>query len=256
MTQPGDSRASLSTDGINTIDVARSLSADGHLLATSSYDGDVATVNEYTWDPGTWELLATATDDNTSIVDHVTRSTVATEEFETLPTSWSGDIGPAAGPYGSSVPTTTGQGYREELQTGDGLVHLRNRDYDPSTGAFITRDPLDGVKGTTTVTNPFAYAGNDPMNRADPLGLRPQDSDFDLAQDDNRALPADLPDATGDQSEAGVNFPFEMFNTWHTAVQLDLAARVGISNARFLEPDRRVDSPAERTSARTQRSGR
>jgi hypothetical protein len=32
-------------------------------------------------------------------------------------------------------------GYRGELHTED-LIHLRNRDYDPTTGTFTTPDPL------------------------------------------------------------------------------------------------------------------
>ncbi len=48
--------------------------------------------------------------------------------------------------------------------------------YDPTTGTFLTRDPLDGVDGTTTVANPYHYVLNDPLNLADPMGLRPSES--------------------------------------------------------------------------------
>ncbi|MCP4307437.1 MAG: RHS repeat-associated core domain-containing protein [bacterium] len=64
-------------------------------------------------------------------------------------------------------------GYRGELQHQD-RVHLRNRDYDPTTGTFLTKDPL-GVgaepEGRPTSANLFAYVGNDPLNFVDPLGL-------------------------------------------------------------------------------------
>jgi hypothetical protein len=43
----------------------------------------------------------------------------------------------------------------------------------------ITRDPLPGVPGHTTEANPYAYGYNDPVNRVDPTGKRPQDTDFD-----------------------------------------------------------------------------
>src|SRR3546814_5745847 len=88
------------------------------------------------------------------------------------------DVGNGKGPTRAdstpTVLTTTelpsrpalGFGYRGELHSDD-LVHLRARDYDPSTGAFTTRDPLDGVNGTTTVANPYHYAENDPLNRTD-----------------------------------------------------------------------------------------
>lgn len=66
-------------------------------------------------------------------------------------------------------------GYRGELHV-DALVHLRARDYDPTTGSFTTTDPLDGVDGTPTVANRYHYADNDPLGMVDPLGLRPTDA--------------------------------------------------------------------------------
>ncbi len=66
-----------------------------------------------------------------------------------------------------------GRSYRGELQYAD-RIHLRNRDYDPSTGTFLSKDPL-GVgaepEGRPTSANLFAYVGNDPLNFLDPLGL-------------------------------------------------------------------------------------
>jgi hypothetical protein len=55
----------------------------------------------------------------------------------------------------------------------------RVRDYSPTTGTFLTPDPLDGVDGTPTVANPYHYTDNDPLNKTDPLGLRPEEPDFD-----------------------------------------------------------------------------
>ncbi len=83
-------------------------------------------------------------------------------------------------PFGAPVDPPAGEywfGFRGELHTGS-LVHLRARDYAPSVGLFTTRDPLGGVLGTTTVTNAYHYADNDPINKVDPLGLRPSGSGF------------------------------------------------------------------------------
>ncbi|MBI3256338.1 MAG: RHS repeat protein, partial [Actinobacteria bacterium] len=71
-----------------------------------------------------------------------------------------------------------GFGYRSELHLGDD-IYLRARTYAPSTGRFTTQDPLSGVDGEVTVANPYPYAANDPLNKVDPLGLRPV-SDGDL----------------------------------------------------------------------------
>ena len=38
-------------------------------------------------------------------------------------------------------------------------------------GGVITRDPLDGIPGTTTESNPYHYTDNDPLNKMDPRGL-------------------------------------------------------------------------------------
>lgn len=87
-----------------------------------------------------------------------------------------GSYGPFGDP-GTPLPAEPTVGYRGELQV-DGLLHLRARDYDATTGAFTTPDPLDGVDGTPTVSNTYHYADNDPTNKTDPLGLRATDDDF------------------------------------------------------------------------------
>ena len=51
------------------------------------------------------------------------------------------------------------------------------------TGTFTARDPLDGVNGTPVVANPYHYADNDPLNKTDPLGLRPCDKNLDTLKD-------------------------------------------------------------------------
>ncbi|KAA0232073.1 MAG: RHS repeat-associated core domain-containing protein [Actinobacteria bacterium] len=65
-------------------------------------------------------------------------------------------------------------GYRGEL-TLDNTIHLRARTYEPAEGRFTTRDPLDGLAGTTVFTSPYAYANNDPLSFVDSLGLSVDD---------------------------------------------------------------------------------
>lgn len=47
-----------------------------------------------------------------------------------------------------------------------GLLYLRARDYDPTTGQFLTVDPA-----VDTTRQPYAYTGNNPVQRTDPTGL-------------------------------------------------------------------------------------
>jgi len=47
-----------------------------------------------------------------------------------------------------------------------GLVHMRARDYDPRTGQFITRDPIEPL-----TRDAYGYAAADPVNFSDPSGL-------------------------------------------------------------------------------------
>lgn len=50
-----------------------------------------------------------------------------------------------------------------------GLIYLRARYYDPTTGQFMTRDPL-----VTKTRSPYGYAADDPVNSADPTGALAQ----------------------------------------------------------------------------------
>ncbi len=44
------------------------------------------------------------------------------------------------------------------------MIYLRARWYNPTTGRFLTRDPIDAG-------HKYAYANSDPVNRVDPTGL-------------------------------------------------------------------------------------
>lgn len=54
------------------------------------------------------------------------------------------------------------------------------RAYDPGTASFLSTDPLPPVIGAAWESNPYSYAGNNPINQVDPWGLRPA-TDADLA---------------------------------------------------------------------------
>jgi RHS repeat-associated protein len=52
-----------------------------------------------------------------------------------------------------------------------GLYDMRNRMYYPTHGRFVQRDPIGLWGDKVGVGNPYVYAGGNPSNRMDPLGL-------------------------------------------------------------------------------------
>jgi RHS repeat-associated protein len=71
--------------------------------------------------------------------------------------------------YGTrtTTGTTSAFGYAGQYtDTESGLQWLRARYYDPTTGQFLTVDPLAAATGAR-----YAYAGSDPIANSDPTGL-------------------------------------------------------------------------------------
>ncbi|WP_214325291.1 RHS repeat domain-containing protein [Nonomuraea sediminis] len=57
-----------------------------------------------------------------------------------------------------------------------GLTHLGAREYEPTTGRFISADPVINTRDPQQM-NGYAYAGNNPLVWSDPSGLVPLDPD-------------------------------------------------------------------------------
>ncbi len=79
--------------------------------------------------------------------------------------------------WGNPIPTgteTTRQPFRWNGAYGyeyvpfTGLYHVGAREYDPRTGRWLQRDPIDAASGDP---NLYRYCLNDPVNLADPSGL-------------------------------------------------------------------------------------
>jgi RHS repeat-associated protein len=65
-----------------------------------------------------------------------------------------------------SPPSFTQSAFPGQMKTLPDLYYNRYRDYDPSTGRYIQADPI-GLAGDP---NPYAYAMNNPLRYADPMG--------------------------------------------------------------------------------------
>lgn len=59
----------------------------------------------------------------------------------------------------------------EALDPGTLLYYLRARYDDPAVGRFVTKDLFAGLTQIPSTKHRYAYAGNNPTNRRDPLGL-------------------------------------------------------------------------------------
>lgn len=78
-------------------------------------------------------------------------------------------------PYGISVPSLgsppNGPGYTGHVNDPEtGLVYMQARYYDPSSGQFLSPDPVAPTPGNVFDFSRYAYASNNPINHVDPDG--------------------------------------------------------------------------------------
>src|SRR5207253_1846005 len=82
---------------------------------------------------------------------------------------------PYGAPRGSNVTAPDNRGFlNQPLDGSTGLTVVGVRQYDPTTGRFITDDPIL-EKTDATQLNGYGYAGNNPVVRSDPTGTRTDD---------------------------------------------------------------------------------
>ena len=83
-----------------------------------------------------------------------------------------------------------------------GLEWLGARVYDPAARGFLSVDPLAPVWGAAWSANPYSYAGNDPLQALDPLGLRPAtDADLQAYRDANKGAWGHFTDFWGEYGD-------------------------------------------------------
>lgn len=72
-----------------------------------------------------------------------------------------------------TFPTGAGGDFRFHghwLEADTGFYHMRARDYDPTTGRFLSRDPVEGVTTEPESYHPYAFANANPHFFSDPTG--------------------------------------------------------------------------------------
>ena len=87
----------------------------------------------------------------------------------------------------------------EALGSQTGLYYLRARYYDPSTGRFLSKDPLPASSSMSPLANPYSYALSNPLALIDPTGLSAEPVS-------TRGIAVNLPQPL--QSWASVFLPF------------------------------------------------
>lgn len=58
----------------------------------------------------------------------------------------------------------------EHIDQNTNLYYMRARYYDPTTGRFVSKDPVEGYLSNPQTTNGYSYVLNDPINLNDPTG--------------------------------------------------------------------------------------
>lgn len=99
------------------------------------------------------------------------------------------EYGEVTGHTGASATAIGYSGNWNDPATG--LLYLRARDYDPTTGQFLRVDPL-----VAQTLEPYAYADNSPLDTGDPSGMAPRGSNQQLAKSRHGIAPANPSCAT------------------------------------------------------------
>jgi RHS repeat-associated protein len=157
-------RVKQTKDGIDTTYVVESVSANHRVLMETTASGTVY----YIYGEDLLYTIDAAGNphyQHTDLLGSVVAITDASGAVEqTYDTDIFGVMRAASGTSGNRY-TFTG-----EENDASGLVYLRSRFYDPSTGRFLSRDPFPATTRDTQTLNRYVYVKNNPTNYVDPSG--------------------------------------------------------------------------------------
>jgi RHS repeat-associated protein len=159
-----------------------------YLRASSGLIGSIVADTGATYTPGVSEKRGTTSTfyhadiKNTVAQTSTSQTVVASKEYDAFGNEVSSS-GAWQGPF------QYGGAFGYHTDTDYGLKHLGARYYDPTTGRFLSRDPIKDGR------NWYGYSDNEPIGLSDPAGMRP------LTSQDTKRLHA----LRGAMEHAGMN---------------------------------------------------
>jgi RHS repeat-associated protein len=123
--------------------------------------------NSYLYGPGGLPFEQVNTEEAPSYLHHDQLGSTRLLTGESGKTTASFSYTPYGGLEGTTGTATTPLGFGGQYTDAEtGLQYLRARFYDPATGQFLTRDPIE-----KQTRQPYSYALDNPLNRVDAAGL-------------------------------------------------------------------------------------
>jgi RHS repeat-associated protein len=146
------------TDGAGTILASFTYDTNGTLTSVVLGNPNSGPRYDYVYD-GQGNVVA-LTDSSGNVVASYSYDAFGalTSSSETFPNGWSNPFR-----YDGA------QGVRYDAETG--LYWMTVRAYDPALGRFLSHDPLGRLAALGLDTQPYVYAGNNPVNNTDPSGM-------------------------------------------------------------------------------------
>lgn len=172
VTPGGGSAVQITDHGSSQIDLAsiNNQEVDENILGVGSTGSGS---NYYTLDSGGALLAERNSTSTPSATQYVLPDPFGS--VAALTNSTGTQTAPASGtyqydPYGNPIGTASSTfGYLGAQIMPTGLLHFGQRYYDPSTGAWTQRDPINQVSSLTQ-SDAYGYVGDDPVNEVDPAG--------------------------------------------------------------------------------------